>query len=184
MVSMPVTARDKFSEAIYFFNRMLESRTNVHLFPFQFSAFLSALRTVTFYLQKQFSSTAGFREWYEAKRKEMKDDSLLHMLKEMRDEALHERPIELQFWHGPTIPDEGIKTTHLEIIMDTDEQGEIRTVMKVGEDGEEMKVAPLVRWVVDLGEEKEIDILEACESGLRKIEAILREWDQRHGTDS
>jgi hypothetical protein len=51
MVPMPVTAGEKFREAVYFFERMNETRTNVHLFPFHFSAFLSALRSVTFYLQ-------------------------------------------------------------------------------------------------------------------------------------
>ena len=35
MLSLPVTAGEKLREAIYFFNRMIETRANVHLFPFR-----------------------------------------------------------------------------------------------------------------------------------------------------
>lgn len=35
MLSIPVTADEKLREAIYFFNRMIETRINVHLFPFR-----------------------------------------------------------------------------------------------------------------------------------------------------
>lgn len=51
MVPLPVTAGEKFREAVYFFESMNEIPTNVRLFPFHFSAFLSALRSVTFYLR-------------------------------------------------------------------------------------------------------------------------------------
>ena len=179
MVPMPVTAGEKFREAIYFFDRMIETNTNVYLFPFHFSAFLSALRSVTFYLQAQFRGKPVFEEWYDKKQQEMRGDQLLRMLKDMRDEALHARPIELQFLHGPTIPAEGIETTHLEIGATTDEKGEVRTSIKVGVDGEKTEVPPVVHWVVHLPDEAdEIHILTACDSGLRKIKALLEEWNE------
>src|SRR5262245_35470516 len=89
MVPLPITAGGKFREAIYFFNRMVQTRTNVYVFPFHFSAFLSALRSVTFYLQAQFSENSAFKSWYQAKQDQMRDDPLLRMLKAMRDEVLH-----------------------------------------------------------------------------------------------
>jgi hypothetical protein len=102
------------------------------------------------------------------------------MLKEMRDEALHARPIELQFLHGPTIPEEGIETTHLEIGATTDDKGEVRTSIKIGADGEKKEVPPVVHWVVRLPDETdEIHILKACDTGLRKIDALLVEWNER-----
>ena len=176
MVPMPVTAGEKFREAVYFFNRMTETRTNVYLFPFHFSAFLSALRSVTFYLQAQFRGNKVFETWYSKKQEQMRGDPLFRMLKEMRDEALHARPIQLQFLHGPTIPEEGIETTHVEIGATTDGMGEVRTSIKVGTDGEEKEVPPLVHWVVDLPDE--INILEACDSGLRRIQALLKGWNE------
>ena len=48
---VPVTAPQKFDEAAYFYNRMFAYRTNVLIFPYYLSAFLSALRSVTMYLQ-------------------------------------------------------------------------------------------------------------------------------------
>ncbi len=175
MVPLPVTAGEKFREAVYFFSRMIETRTNVRLFPFHLSAFLSALRSVTFYLQAQYRGNAGFEAWYGKKQEEMRGDPLLRLLKEMRDEELHARPVDLQFLHGPTIPEEGIETTHLEIGATTDDAGEIRTSIKVGADGEEKEVPPVVHWVVDLPDE--INILQACDSGLRRVQALLEEWN-------
>jgi len=180
MVPLPVTAGEKIREAVYFFSRMIETRTNVNLFPFHFSAFLSALRSTTLYLQTQFSKDAAFESWYARKQEELRNDPLMRMLKEMRDEALHARPIQLKFWHGPTLPEEGIETNHLAVSMETDERGEVRIRTQVGADGEEAEVPPVVHWVVDLPEE--IDILSACDSGLRKIQAILIEWEQRRNT--
>jgi hypothetical protein len=176
MVPLPVTAGEKFREATYFYGRMVETRTNVYLFPFHFSAFLSALRSVTFYLQAQFRGNAVFEAWYDKKQQEMRGTPLLRMLKEMRDEALHAHPIELRFLHGPTLPEEGIETTHLEISETTDSKGEIRTTIKVGANGREKEVAPVVHWVVDLPDE--INILQACDCGLRIVQAVLEEWNE------
>jgi hypothetical protein len=55
MARVPVTARQKFSEAAYFYNGMLPHRTNPVVFPYYLSAFVSALRSVTYYLQKQYA---------------------------------------------------------------------------------------------------------------------------------
>lgn len=47
MARISVTARQKFEEAAYFYNRMFGHRTNVVVFPYYLSGFLSALRSVT-----------------------------------------------------------------------------------------------------------------------------------------
>jgi hypothetical protein len=109
----------------------------------------------------------------------MRNDPLLRMLKDMRDEVLHARPIQLQCLQGPTIPEEGIITTHLEISATTDEQEEIRVAMKVGLEGEERDVPRVVKWVMDLPDE--IDILQASGNGLRRIRDLLQEWQQISG---
>lgn len=179
MIPLAVTAGEKLREAIYFFNRMLETRTNVYQFPFYFSAFLSALRSVTYYLQAQFGGDVAFTVWYEKKQAAMRGDPLLRMLKEMRNEALHARPIELRFLHGPEIPEEGIEATSLEVGVTTADNGDVLITMKVGADGEERSVKPIVHWVVDLPDT--IDILQSCDSGLRAIDALLAEWNQLSG---
>lgn len=53
MARVPVTARQKFSEAAYFYNGMPPHRTNPVVFPYYLSAFVSALRSVTYYLHSR-----------------------------------------------------------------------------------------------------------------------------------
>jgi hypothetical protein len=82
MARVPVTARQKFSEAAYFYNSMLPHRTNPVVFPYYLSAFVSALRSVTYYLQKQYAHDERFKEWYAPKQEAMKADPVLKMLHE------------------------------------------------------------------------------------------------------
>lgn len=49
--------------------------------------------------------------------------------------------------------------------------------MKASREGAEQDVSPHVRWTLDLPEE--IDVLVACDSGLRRIQKLLDEWDKR-----
>ena len=63
MARVPVTARQKFSEAAHFYNGMLAHRTNSVVFPYYLSACVSALRSVTYYLQKQYAHEPRFAEW-------------------------------------------------------------------------------------------------------------------------
>jgi hypothetical protein len=70
MARVPVTARQKFSEAAYFYNCMLPHRTNPVVFPYYLSAFVSALRSVTYYLQKQYAHDERFKEWYAQKQED------------------------------------------------------------------------------------------------------------------
>jgi hypothetical protein len=48
--------------------------------------------------------------------------------------------------------------------------------IKVGADGEDKEVPPIVHWVVDLPDE--INVLQACDSGLRRLLALLEEWKE------
>ena len=49
MARVPVTGRQKFEEAAYFYNGMIANRLNVIIFfPYYLSGFLSAFRSVTY----------------------------------------------------------------------------------------------------------------------------------------
>src|SRR5438132_6749599 len=100
MARVPVTARQKFEEAAYFYNRMFALRTNVVIFPYYLSAFLSALRSVTMYLQKQYAHDPLFASWYPQKQREMEADPILRMLNKKRVVAVHLEPFDLFFNKG------------------------------------------------------------------------------------
>ena len=86
---------DKFDEAHYFIERMMVEYHEPMAFRSNLNAFLQALRSVTFVLQKEFSSRDGFKEWYCEQQKTMKKDPLLRKFAEGRTIVVHRRSLEI-----------------------------------------------------------------------------------------
>ncbi len=85
-------AREKYQEASYFYTQMSKVSDEPDAFKYNLSAFLSAFRSVTLYLQAEFSSDPRFGSWYKEKRNEMPGDPILRLLNEQRRITVHERP--------------------------------------------------------------------------------------------
>lgn len=81
--------RNKLREAQYFLQVARASVQNDDLFAFNLSACLSASRSVTFYMQKQYGKVPGFADWYCARQIEMRADAELDYLNEARVESIH-----------------------------------------------------------------------------------------------
>jgi hypothetical protein len=178
MARVPITARQKFNEAAYFYNGMFSLRTNVVIFPYYLSAFLSALRSVTWYLQKQYAHDPRFAAWYPQKQAEMRADPVLRMLDKNRDAVVHREPFDLYFRRGFEMPEkygEYIETTHFEQIEDETPDGRIRTRIRVGADAQEEEVVPWITW--HFSEKDKEDVMNHCHAGLEKIDAILKELE-------
>lgn len=91
---VPMTStRDKLNETRYFLECMKASSFHVDAFRYNLSAFLSAARSVTFVMQKEFSSIAGFNGWYATQVEEMSKDKFMKYLDRQRDIVIHERPV-------------------------------------------------------------------------------------------
>jgi hypothetical protein len=172
MVPLPTTAEEKFREAVYFFQRMLEMRTNVYAFPFNFSAFLAAARSITLHLQAQHNTNIQFQQWYASKQDEMRNDPDLRLVKDLRDEALHARKIDLLISQGFKIPEEGIVV--YSVAFDTDAQGNMRTFVQLEKDGPDVPFESLADW--QLQRPGEPNVLQLADSALRKYRALLDEW--------
>ena len=178
MARVPITARQKFNEAAYFYNGMFAHRTNVVIFPYYLSAFLSALRSVTMYLQKQYAHDTRFASWYPQKQAEMEADSILKMLNKKRVAVVHREPFELFFRKGFKMPEkygEYIETPHFELKDEQTPDGFIRMTIKVGADAQEEEVTPWITWHF-IETDKE-DLMNPCYLGLEKIDAILKELE-------
>ncbi len=176
MARVPVTARQKCDEAAYFYNRMLASRLNVIVFPYYVSAFLSALRSVTMYMQKQYAHNERFANWYPAKQTEMGQDEVLRMLNKARVAVVHREPLDPFFRKGFKMParyGEYIETTHFELVDDQEPDGTIKMSIKVGVDGEPEPVEPWITW--HFAEDDPEDVMNHCYAGLKKLDAMLRE---------
>ena len=176
MARVPVTARQKFEEAAYFYNGMIANRLNVIIFPYYLSGFLSAFRSVTYYMQKQYAHDAKFQIWYPQKQTEMAADPVLKMLHANRNEIVHSEPIDFFFYRDFEFPARFggcIETKHFEVSYDQTAEGEAKTRIKIDADGAEEEVTSRVRW--RFTEQDEVDVVQHCYQGLHKLDCVLRE---------
>lgn len=173
VVPLPLTAAEKFREAVYYFNQMVHSVNNVRTFPYHLSAFLSALRSTTFYLQKQFPSDGHFADWYAKTQGILRADPGLKRLNELRVEAIHRNPVNLVVNSGPTFHENPIVTDHFEFTHTTDEDGRIVWAYKVGKDGEFRDAEPITDWEFESDGQA---VIALCHHGLSEIGRILTEW--------
>lgn len=178
MVPMPMTAAEKFGEAVHFFNQMVLTVNNTRIFPFNLSAFLSALRSTTFYLQVQYGHEPRFADWYSRAQETMKGDSVLKLLKDLRTEVIHQQPVNLLVKSGPQFHEDPIITDYLDIKNTADSEGNIIWRYQVGRDGEERTAESITDWDF---EHEGGSVLAACRHGLARIDELLREWQQLFG---
>ena len=68
---------DKYLEAWYFTQMMVENYHNYYAFRLNLNAFIQAFRNITFMLQSEDNKPENFDIWYGEKQKEMKEDQLL-----------------------------------------------------------------------------------------------------------
>ena len=180
MARVPVTARQKFNEAAYFYSGMLSHRLNEIIFPYYLSAFLSALRSVTWYLQKQYAHNEHFATWYSEKQAEMRADPVLKMLAENRTTVVHREPFDLFFKRGFKMLEkygDYIETTFFEQIEDSTPEGVITTKIRVAKDAPEEAVEPWITW--HFTEDDDEDVMNHCYVGLERLDAILKELEAR-----
>lgn len=176
MARVPVTARQKFAEAAYFYNGMLAQRTNVVVFPYYLSAFLSALRSVTLFLQKEYASDERFSAWYPSKQREMEADPVLRILNAKRVAVVHREPFDLYFhktFRMPAKYGHHVTTTHFELRDDVDANGATKMSIRVGADGELEPVEPWLSW--HFSADDPADVMNHCYLGLEKLDSILKE---------
>ena len=86
-------AHDKLEEAYYFLLMMAFSYHKPNDFRFNLDAFLQALRSVTFMLQKDKSKITDFDDWYTLKRKEMEVNPYLKNVSDARTIIVHQRSL-------------------------------------------------------------------------------------------
>lgn len=85
---------DKFEEAHYFISQMVHTYHEPEPLRWNLNAFVQALRSVTFVMQKE-SKNLGIKEdWYQKERESMKADRLLKAFDDGRDVVVHKGMLE------------------------------------------------------------------------------------------
>jgi len=158
--------RQKLGEAEHFLELMKEHLDDDIRFSYYFSAFLSAARSITFHLQKQYSSYANFSDWYYPYQEEMKDDKELKYLHELRVEEVHREPVVT----GTT------RTRSFTIDVIIGEPSAVTTETKKNTKPASAKIPPKVvkRFLPKFDR---VNIIDFCEKQINKLEKIVKKCE-------
>jgi hypothetical protein len=86
-------ARCKLVTARFHLDQMVKSIADFEILTNYLDGFLSSLRSVTWVLQKEFSSKTGFREWYDAKKESVDPENDFDLFVNLRNTSIKERNI-------------------------------------------------------------------------------------------
>lgn len=85
--------RHKLEEAEYFLDQTRANVEDPKPFVFNLSAFLSASRSVTFIMQKEFKKCSGFDDWYANKQIKMEQCEDLTFFNKLRVATIHKAAV-------------------------------------------------------------------------------------------
>lgn len=86
--------KHKLNEAGFFLVKAKSSLTNPEELSYYLSAFVSAGRSVTWAMQKEFADNSRCLVWYEEKQKQMKNDGVFAIFKDLRNITVKEGKLE------------------------------------------------------------------------------------------
>lgn len=175
---------DKLNEAEYFLEMIETNQNDTQKFKYNFSAFLSASRSVTFYLQKELKKNSNFDQWYTQIQEKMGKDPLLKFFKDTRNFVIHEktkptkRLIEVKIHEGILLKD----NISIKIELENGETLDLGT----GHEANNLPKTSVIKGgfkktVVDttvtyfFEEFPETDVLSLCREYLTKLSEIIRE---------
>jgi len=163
--------RHKIREAEYFLSMMNQVHVfeDDNTFSYNLSAFLSAARSITWHMQKQYGDRQNFDEWDRQRRIEMSADPELRYLNEVRVEDVHRKPVltgatrELSFTGDVVLVEEGTPVAEQakEVESKPSTQSRPKTVRRF---------FPKFR---------QVDVIEFCENQLAKLAKIVEECENR-----
>ncbi len=126
--------RFKVNEASYFLSMMKQTfNDDSNVFIYNLNAFLSAARSITFFMQKHYSKKDGFKNWYDVQQKKMTNDSDLGFLTKARNESIHEELIKtiMEFTLIPTPSGTIVKNPYENAIFTVDKRAFAKDEMDI-----------------------------------------------------
>jgi hypothetical protein len=161
--------RRKIREAQYFLSMMKQAFEDDDTFSYNLSAFLSAARSITWVMQKQYARYNGFAEWYCPYQIKMPANPELDYLNTLRVEDVHKEPVPT----GST----RVVTVSLGLTL-------VKEGTSVAEQAKESKHKPptqcgsrtVRRFFAKF---EHVDVIEFCENQLSKLTEIVEECENR-----
>jgi hypothetical protein len=137
----------KFKEALFFFNKLVQSKKDNEKFSFYLSAFLSSARSVTWIMRKEFSKISGWESWWKSKVPTESQGKLIKLFTALRNKSEKEEiiktgvQIEVRFKPGDKIKEKLVEEYiecpaiyHTEIIKDEVSKKLKMTLKKISSD--------------------------------------------------
>ncbi|MDH4222361.1 MAG: hypothetical protein OEV55_02355 [candidate division Zixibacteria bacterium] len=176
---------DKLLEAEYFLKCMIENQTERDAFKYNLSAFLSAFRSITLIMQKEFNKHPVFADWYSIQRNKLKTDKKMNSLNTKRVMTIHLQPLEPHAQINVNI------ANHISLISNV-------SAVLIHEGGsEELSRSPavmlpstpsetktIVQWLWYFEDIPDIDIVTLCQDCMNKLKVIVLECKQKFGSSS
>jgi hypothetical protein len=172
--------KQKLLETKYFLERMIENKSDRDVFKYNLSAFLVAFRSVTMIMQNEFTRVSGFADWYKIQQGKMKADSKMKLLNTKRTMTIHQQPVQ---------PHANVKLSITENIHISDSVSMILTradgtVERYEPESPKpastiAKTEATTQWHWYFNEIPNIDVVTVCQECITKLEAIVREFEQR-----
>jgi len=173
-------AFEKLVEAKYFLTKMEKNIDDLVKFKFNLSAFLSASRSVTFYLQKEFAYNPKFTEWYQKKQNEMKEDPLFKFFNNKRVTVVHIKTIDVRGHHEVSFTESiGISDSVTFELRDADgnikETGSSNSKSKLSPKKKTERTNVTRRWFFTDFNDEDAEIMPLCLRYIRTLQSIVDE---------
>jgi len=175
--------REKLVEAKYFLERMIENHAERDAFKYNLSAFLSAARSVTLIMQKEFGNVPGFTDWYSVQQGRMRDDSKMKILANKRDLTIHQEPVRPRAHVDLSATGHVIVTASVSmVVIHADGTVERRDSTPSTPPPAPAKTEPTVEWHWYFDEIPDTDVITICKEHVGKLESIVAECERLFGS--
>jgi hypothetical protein len=161
---------------------MKQTANDWMLFKFHLSAFLSAARSITLVMQKEYAHTAGFESWYERQQEEMRKDGLLTFFNNLRVTSIHIKQVQPRVRFSLPVADLFSMPSGSTIVMGDKNEGIYLTNASVAEVAatDVAKIRPDQRWLFD--EKPDEDVITLCERYLSSISTLVYKCREKFET--
>ena len=180
-----MSTQQKYYEAEYFLEMMKEDIEDRQKLEYNISAFLSAARSITFFLEKRFPTKSKFNDWYFGK--EQKDKTgILEFFRKKRNCNIHEKPINPRAVISVNSNVSMALSVSSEVIV-RKADGTIKDY-EHSEPLVKSKVTPMqdnteikYKWFFSdcPNEYKNVDVINLCEGYLNKLKIIVEEVESK-----
>ncbi len=170
---------NKLGESGYFLTQMKQTANDWMPFRFNLSAFLSAARSITFVIQKEYAQVAAFESWYKLQQEEMRKDKVLTFFNNLRVTSIHKKPVKPRFRSSFSLADVFSMPSGSTIELGDKKEGTYLTNVSVAEiaPADVTKIRAEQTWHFD--EKPDEDVITLCERYLSRLSTLVYECREK-----